>query len=278
MTKQRFGSRLGALARRLLAAALAVTAAATPAQAQTTQTQLSQGLPTRPTVVLVHGAFAESASWDGVIARLQADGFPVVAVANPLRGPGEDAAGVSALLATIEGPVVLVGHSYGGTVISAAATRARNVRALVYVAAFLPDAGETALGLSGQFPGSTLAAALAPPVALPDGGRDLYIRQDRFHEQFAADVTEELAHGMAATQRPIAEAALNEPAGEPAWRTIPSWSIYGSADRNIPAAAHAFMARRAGVRRALEIDGASHVLMVSHAREVADMIEDAAKD
>jgi pimeloyl-ACP methyl ester carboxylesterase len=263
----RFRSALRAWLRGVAAFALVSAAGAGAAQDQ----------PARSTVVLVHGAFADSSSWDGVVSRLQGAGYPVVALANPLRGPSRDADYLAALLATIDGPVVLVGHSYGGAVISAAATRSANVRALVYVAAFLPDAGETSLGLSGRFPGSTLGGTLAPPVPLPDGGHDLYIRQDRFHAQFAADVPADRARRMAAAQRPIAEAALAEPAGAPAWRTLPAWSIYGSADRNIPAAAHAFMAARAQVRRAVAIEGASHVVMVSHPREVAGVIEEAAQ-
>jgi pimeloyl-ACP methyl ester carboxylesterase len=234
-----------------------------------------QQRPAKPTIVLVHGAFAESSSWDGVIDRLSAHGYRVVAAANPLRGVEQDAAALAALLKSIEGPVVLVGHSYGGMLISAPAVQTNKVRALVYVAAFLPDAGETALGLSGQFPGSSLGATLAPAVALP-GGQDLYIEQDRFHAQFAADVPAAMAKRMAATQRPITQAALAEPAGAPGWRSISSWSIYGSADLNIPAAAHAFMADRAKVRRAVRIPGASHVVMVSHPAEVAALIEEAA--
>lgn len=235
-----------------------------------------QQRPARPTIVLVHGAFAESSSWDGVIDRLSKDGYRVIAAANPLRGVERDAGDLAALLQSIEGPVVLVGHSYGGMLISAPSVRTGKVRALVYVAAFLPDTGETALGLSGKFPGSSLGAALAPAVALPGGGKDLYIAKDRFHQQFAADVPAAMAKRMAAAQRPIAQSALEEPAGAPGWRTIPSWSIYGSADLNIPSPAHAFMAARAKVRRAIEVRGASHVVMVSHSAEVAALIEQAA--
>lgn len=235
-----------------------------------------QQRPVKPTIVLIHGAFAESSSWDSVIDRLSEHGYRVVAAANPLRGVEQDAAALAGLLKSIEGPVVLVGHSYGGMLISAPAVPTNKVRALVYVAAFLPDAGETALGLSGQFPGSSLGATLAPAVALPEGGADLYIEQDWFHAQFAADVPAAMAKRMAATQRPIAQAALAEPAGAPGWRSIPSWSIFGGADLNIPAAAHVFMADRAKVRRAVRISGASHVVMVSHPAEVAALIEEAA--
>jgi pimeloyl-ACP methyl ester carboxylesterase len=255
------------LTRFLAAIALAVGLATTARAAQN-----APAAP-KPTIVLVHGAFAESASWNGVITLLTRGGYRVVALANPLRSVSGDAAYVAAALGQIEGPVVLVGHSYGGTVISAAALGRANVRALVYVAGFIPEAGETSLGLSGQFPGSTLGGALAPPVALPGGGQDLYIRQDRFRAQFAADVPATEAVQMAATQRPVAQAALVEPSGEPAWRTIPFWSVWGSADLNIPAAAHAFMAARAHARHVLEIQGASHVVMISHPREVAAVIE-----
>ncbi|KQQ33117.1 alpha/beta hydrolase [Duganella sp. Leaf126] len=231
----------------------------------------------KPTVVLVHGAFADSSSWDGVIARLAQDGYTVVAAANPLRSVQGDGAYVAALVNSIAGPVVLVGHSYGGSVISAAATGASNVKALVYVAAFAPEAGETAVGLSGKFPGSTLGPALAPPVALADGGKDLYIQQDKFPAQFAADVPAAKARLMAAGQRPITDAALNEASPAPAWKTIPSWFIYGTGDKNIPPAALDFMAKRASSKETIVIQGASHVVMTSHPAEVARLIASAAK-
>ena len=230
----------------------------------------------KPTIVLVHGAFAESSSWDAVVGKLLADGYPVVAAANPLRGLKVDATYVAGIVEAIKGPVVLVGHSYGGAVISNAATGKSNVKALVFVAAFAPDAGESAGALSSRFPGSTLGVALAPPVPLPDSGKDLYIQQDKFHAQFAADVPERVARLMAATQRPIAEAALGEPSGAPAWKSIPSWFIYGTGDKNIPVAAQAFMAKRAGARRAVELKGASHVVMTSHPAETAKLISEAA--
>lgn len=225
-----------------------------------------------PTVVLVHGAFAESSSWNGVIDLLLAEGRPVVSAANPLRSLAGDAAAVASLLASIDGPVVLVGHSYGGMVVTEAAANAANVAGLVYVCAFAPEAGETAFELSGRFPGSTLGAALAPPVALPDGGQDLYIRGDTFHAQFAEDVPDDEATRMYATQRPVTAAALNDAAGEPAWTGIPSWFVYGERDLNIPAALHAFMAERAGARETVAIPGGSHVVMISQPRAVADVI------
>ena len=231
---------------------------------------------TRPTVVLVHGAFAESSSWNGVIAELEGDGYRVVAAPNPLRSVRSDAATVAAVVRAIEGPVVLVGHSYGGPVITEAAAGQPNVKALVYVSAFAPDVGESALTLSGKYPGSTLADALVP-VALPDGGQDLYIRPERFHAQFAADVPADQAALLAATQRPVTQAALAEPATAAAWKALPTYVIYGSADLNIPPAAMAFMAERAGARESRVVEGASHALMVSHPAEVAAMIETAAE-
>jgi len=232
--------------------------------------------PKATTVVLVHGAFAESASWDGVITKLERDGYGVVAVANPLRGVQTDAEYVGRVVASINGPVVLVGHSYGGSVISDPAAATANVKSLVFVAAFAPDAGETAADLAGRFPGSTLGQALAPPVPLPGGGHDLYINQEKFPAQFAADVPEAEAARMAATQRPIRESALNEPERAPSWKHLPSWFVYGTADRNIPPEAHAFMAERARSRGTQVVDGASHVLMISHPDNVAAVIEAAA--
>ncbi len=231
----------------------------------------------KPTVVLVHGAFADSSSWNGVIAALQHDGYSVVAAPDNLRGVRADADVVADVVKGISGPVVLVGHSYGGSVISEAAEGAANVKALVYVAAFAPEAGETALGLTGKFPGSTLGPTLAPPVPLADGGNDLYIQQTRFPAQFAADVPEPQARLMAAGQRPIAEAALSEASTAPAWKHVPSWFIYGDADRNIPPAAMKFMAQRAAARETVVVKGASHVVMVSHPTQVAQLIERAAK-
>lgn len=229
------------------------------------------------TVILVHGAFADSASWNGVVPRLQAEGLRVVSVANPLRSLHGDAAYLGHLVDSVPGPVVLVGHSYGGAVITNAATGRDNVKALVYVAAFVPDEGETALALAGRFPGGTLGEALAPPVPLGDGGKDLYIQQAKFHHQFAADVPEATAILMAATQRPIAEAALTQASGAPAWKHLPTWSIHGTADRNIPPAAMRFMSERAGVRWMIEVEDASHVVMVSHPDKVAALIIEAAR-
>ncbi|KGH45055.1 alpha/beta hydrolase [Modestobacter caceresii] len=232
---------------------------------------------TQPTVVLVHGAFAESASWGGVIARLQSAGHRTVAAANPLRSLSGDAASVKAVLDSIEGPVVLVGHSYGGAVISAAAQGNRAVTALVYVAAFAPQEGESIAELSGRYPGSTLGDTIQP-VPLADGSTDLYIRQELFHQQFAADLSAEDAALAAATQRPLSDVALNEGApADPAWQHAPSWFLVPELDRNIPPQAQRFMAERAGAHEVVELAGASHAVPVSRPDEVADAILRAVK-
>lgn len=230
----------------------------------------------KPTVVLVHGAFAESSSWNGVIKKLLSKGFPVVAAANPLRSVKGDSAYVASVLKSIQGPIILVGHSYGGSIISIAASGNSNVKALVYVAGLAPDVGETADGLVGKFPGSTLGPTLAPPILLADGGKDLYIQEEKFPLQFAADVPVADARLMAATQRPIVESAFHETSESAAWKTLPSWFIFGKLDKNIPAAAHAFMAERAGAKKVVAVEGASHVVMISHPDTVAALIVEAA--
>ncbi len=229
----------------------------------------------KPTIVLVHGAFAESSSWNGVIRHLRAAGHPVVAVANPLRSLSGDAAAVSSVLSTIDGPVVLVGHSYGGAVASNAAVGHDHVKALVFVAGFAPDRDENIGELSGKFPGGTLGETLHQ-VPQADGSVDLYIAQDKFHQQFTADVPAEQAALDAATQRPLNTVALNEGSGEPAWKTVPSWFVYPELDRNIPLEAHRFMAERAGSRRSVELAGASHAIPASQPEAVADVILEAA--
>jgi pimeloyl-ACP methyl ester carboxylesterase len=231
----------------------------------------------QPTIVLVHGAFAESASWNDLIRRLQDQGYTAIAAANPLRSVAGDAESVASIFEAVEGPIVLVGHSYGGSVISSAARDNQDLKALVYVAGFAPEEGENALELSGRFPGSTLGEALWP-VPLSDGSTDLYIRQEEYHQQFAHDVPAEQTALMAATQRPVRDVALNEASGPPAWKSIPSWFVFGELDKNIPAALHRFMAERAGAREIVEIEGASHAVGVSHPEEVADMILRALKE
>lgn len=225
----------------------------------------------RPTVVLVHGAFAESAGWDGVIGILQERGYTAIAAPNHLRSLSGDAESVASVLDSIEGPVVLVGHSYGGAVISNAALGKENVRAMVFVAAFAPEEGESIGELSGLYPGSTLGDTLKT-VPLPDGTTDFYIGQEEYHGQFAADVPAGQAALMAATQRPLRDVALNEGSGSPAWKDVPSWFVIPELDKNIPPEAQRFMADRAGAREVLEIEGASHVVGVSHPDDVADVI------
>ncbi len=229
----------------------------------------------KPTVVLVHGAFADSSSWDGVVDLLLDDDFAVLALANPLRGVRADSGYLASVLDGVPGDLVLVGHSYGGMLIANAATGNDRVKALVFVGAFAPDAGESAAELAGRYKGSTLAETLKA-VSLPDRGTDLYIAQDRYHAQFAADVSARVAKRMAATQRPIAAAALAEASETPAWRTIPSWFAFGTADRNIPVDALRFMAQRAGSQRTVELQGASHAVAASEAAAVAGLIGEAA--
>jgi pimeloyl-ACP methyl ester carboxylesterase len=243
----------------------------------TSVAQAAVPAPSDITIVLVHGAFAESSSWDEVIPKLVDRGYSVVAVANPLRGLRTDSDYVASVLGTIKGPIVLVGHSYGGSVITNAAVGHNNVKALVYVDGTAPDMGETTAGLSGQFPGGTLGPALATPVPLPDGNRDLYIMQEKYRSQFAADVSAAQAALMFATQRPVTEAALHEASGPPAWKAIPSWFIYGELDKNIPPAAHEFMAKRAGAKEIVQVKTASHVVMISHPDDVAQLIDRAAQ-
>jgi pimeloyl-ACP methyl ester carboxylesterase len=229
----------------------------------------------QPLVVLVHGAFAESASWNGVIARLHGQGIDAVAVANPLRSLSGDARYVRDVVASIGRPVVLVGHSYGGLVITEAGADNESVRALVYVSAFAPDTGDSALSLSASYPGSTLGEALVGyPVST--GGNELAIRADAFHQQFAADVGESEARLMFATQRPVTEQALSDAlSGTPAWRHVPSWFVYGDQDRNIPAAALQFEAERARARSTQVVAGGSHPVAVSRPDEVATTIVEA---
>lgn len=259
-----------------LTAGIAACALAVACTASTTHAGPTEDAP-KPTVVLVHGAFADGSSWNDVVDRLRKDRYPVVAAANPLRGPAADATTLRGLISHIAGPVVLVGHSYGGSVISTAAAGNDQVRALVYVAAFLPAPGETALGLTGKFPGSTLAGTLDPvPFTDLDGraATDLYIRQDRFRDQFAADVPADRAALAAATQRPIVESALQEPATVAAWTDKPSWAVVTTQDLNIPVAAQRFMAERA--RAHVTEVAASHSVAVSHPDVVAEVIERAA--
>ena len=229
-----------------------------------------------PTIVLVHGAFAESASWDRVIDSLQGSGHDVIAAANPLRSLAGDAAAVSDLVRTIKGPVVLVAHSYGGAVISNVDSDAGEIAGLVYVNGFAPEPGENCFQLAGMFPGSMVGEATVRPVSRSDGTTDLYIAPDSFHDVFCADLPAPQAALMATTQRPATQEALIEPSGDhPLWKDVASWFLIGEEDRIIPAALQRFEAERAGARRTLEIAGASHAAAVSQPGAVADLILEA---
>jgi pimeloyl-ACP methyl ester carboxylesterase len=226
------------------------------------------------TVVLVHGAFADASSWAGVIELLQQRGHTVVAPPNPLRGLTADSAYLTSVLAQIDGPVLLVGHSYAGAVISNAATAAGNVRGLVFVAAFAPDEGEVLGAVAASSQDSLLGPAQIPrryPTG-PAGqtATEFAVDPARLHEVFAADLSPEQAAVLAATQRPVAEAAFTDPSGPPAWRTLPSWAVVATGDKAAGTDLVRSMARRAGAE-ILELDG-SHVIMVSRPEPVADLI------
>ena len=246
---------------------------------------MSQSTPTTgtpasglPTVALVHGAFADSSGWQGVIAALTGQGIAVVAIANPLRGISSDAAYVASRVQAISGPVVLVGHSYGGAVITKAGDMADNVAGLVYVAAYAPDEGETLLSIGEQFPDNLIGPALVP-VTVPVPGSSTETQMEfsidpaQFHAVFAADLPEEQSAIMAVTQRPTADTAFGEPTTVTAWKTQPSWFAVSSADRVIDPAAERFMAQRAG-STTIEID-ASHVGFISQPGAIADLIASA---
>jgi pimeloyl-ACP methyl ester carboxylesterase len=231
----------------------------------------------KPTIVLVHGAFTESASWSSVIDLLVNAGQPAMAATNSLRGLATDAAAVGDLVRIIDGPVVLVGHSYGGAVISNVPADAGEIVGLVYVNAFAPDPGESCFSLAGLYPGSMLGPGTSRAVSRNDGTTDLYIVRDRFQELFCADVSAPQAARMAATQRPATQEALSEPSGErPLWRELPSWFLIGEDDRIIPPELQRFMAERAGAQRTVAIPGASHALPVSEPQATTDLILEAA--
>ncbi len=226
-----------------------------------------------PTIVLVHGAWADATGFDGQIRALRRRGYPTIGATNPLRSLTGDAAYVAELLRSIEGPIVLVGHSYGGAVISNAATGDDRVRALVYLNGWVPDEGESVQQLAEMNPGSLLPPALRPvPFTNPDGseGVDLYIDQDAFPAAFAGDVDPETAAVMAAAQRPPSGAALGTPSGRPAWRDVPSWYLLGTEDQAIPPATQRFMAERAGAQ--IVTVAASHASMVSEPDLATELI------
>ncbi|QAY62405.1 alpha/beta hydrolase [Xylanimonas allomyrinae] len=233
----------------------------------------------KPTIVLVHGAFADSSGWDAVAARLIERGYPVLAFPNPLRGPVTDGEYLRQFLDTVSGPVVLVGHSYGGAVITNAATGDPDVEALVYVAAYAPAEGESVAAANELGGGHTVVTdhlVLRPYPGAPAGDADAYIDPAWFHQLFAQDLPRDTARVMAASQRPGALGALLTPSGAPAWADIPSWYVVAKQDRIIPPEAERAMARRAG---ALTIEvKSSHVVMVTEPGTVTKVILDAARD
>ncbi|WP_309227435.1 alpha/beta fold hydrolase [Micromonospora thermarum] len=230
--------------------------------------------------MLVHGGFADATnSWEGEVKRLQDQGYPVVAPANPLRGLATDSAYLASVLDSIEGPIVLVGHSYGGAVITNAAANDPDVKALVYIAAFVPDTGESLGELISKYPGSEIEAALNHvPYPNPDGstGTDLYLKADKFRAVFAADLPESTTTVMSATQRPFSAQAFADPTQGVAWRTIPSWGLVATADKAIPADLQRFEYNRAGARKIVEVEGASHSVMASQPGAVTKLITEAA--
>lgn len=229
----------------------------------------------KPTVVLIHGAFADASSWDSAVARLEADGYQVIAPAVPLRGLASDAAYVTSLVRSINGPVVLVGHSYGGAVATeVAANDPKQIKAIVYAAGFIPAAGENVLQLSNKFPGSLLGPATSYTVNVP-GGTDLYIKSGDFHAAFAADRTPAQAAVAAATQRPITQAAASEPAAASVPAGIPLYEIVAGQDKMIPPAAERFMAQRAGAT--IYTVNSAHDMPVSHPQIIVSVIERAVR-
>jgi pimeloyl-ACP methyl ester carboxylesterase len=228
----------------------------------------------RPTVVLVHGAFADGSSWNEVIKRLQAQGVQVTAPANPLRGISIDSAYIGSLLEQIPGPVLVVAHSYGGAVITNAATNANNVLGLVYVAAFAPDEGEPLGAIASNSKDSVVVPTLIP-LQDPTGegeetATEFTIDPEKFHEVFAFDLSEEQTALMAATQRPLSESVFSEPTGVPAWQKLPSWAVVSSGDKVVGTDAVRSMAERAGAT-ITEAEG-SHVIMMSQPEIVTDVI------
>jgi pimeloyl-ACP methyl ester carboxylesterase len=228
----------------------------------------------RPTIVLVHGAFADASSWNGVIERLQQQGYTVIAPANPLRGVAADAAYLASLLGQLDGPVLLGGHSYGGAVITNAATNAANVVGLVYVAAFAPDEGEMLGEVENQSKDSILNSALVQ-YSYPAGPDEetqveFAINPALLREAFAADLPPEVTAVMAATQRPVAAAAFSDPSRAPAWKKLPSWAVVATGDKAAGADVVRSMAQRADAD-IVEVEG-SHVIMISQPQAVTDHI------
>src|SRR6266496_941883 len=235
----------------------------------------------KPSIVLVHGAWADGSSWSRVVGLLQVQGYTVYVPPNPLRGLASDSAYIASFLQTISGPIILVGHSYGGAVITNAATGNPNVKALVYIDAFAPDQGESLATLSSvpPPPGESPSCVSGDPtqvfnfVPLTGGDVDLYIKPSLFPSCFANDLPPNEGAVLASTQRPFALSALSQTSGVPAWKTIPSVYLVGTIDRAIPPFAQLFMAHRANAT-IVEVRG-SHLVMISHPRAVADLINQA---
>ena len=223
-----------------------------------------------PTIVLVHGAFADASGFRPLYDSLLEEDVKVIAPPNPLRGlSGGDGDYIKKVIAEIDGPVLLVGHSYGGSVITAAGT-GENVVGLVYISGFAPDEGENLTDLQSKFP----APAIIPYIVeheLPDGGKEFTLAPEGFHETFCADLPAADAAFYAISQRPLAGVALTEAAGTPAWRSRPVWAVLGTADKCIDPGVHRFSYDRMGAK-VTEIEGASHVVMVSHPKEVAEIV------
>jgi pimeloyl-ACP methyl ester carboxylesterase len=229
-----------------------------------------------PTVVLVHGAFADASSWNGVITRLQAKGVPVTAPPNPLRGIVADSAYTASVFEQIEGPVLAVGHSYGGAVITNAATDAKNVVGLVYVAAFAPEEGETLGAASAGSKDSVLNSALVTrryPTGNGGSATESSVDPPKVREAFAGDLSDEQVALIGATQRPVSEFAFSEPSGPPAWKDRPSWAVVATGDKAAGTDVVRSMAERAGAK-ITELEG-SHVIMVSQPQAVTDVILEA---
>ncbi|MFB7915814.1 alpha/beta fold hydrolase [Streptomyces sp. NPDC056061] len=225
----------------------------------------------KPTVVLVHGAFADSSSWNGVIERLQRRGYTVMAPANPLRGLYSDSAYIASVLKTVKGPIVLAGHSYGGAVISTAAARNSQVKALIYINAQMPDVGESGMSLSARFPSALGTATTSVPYRTADGGgTDLYLKRDKVHPVFANCLPENRADLLGVTQRPAATTAFSETAKVAAWKEIPSWALVGRQDMTISPQQQRFEAERAH-SHTQEIDSC-HVSLIARPDAVADLI------
>jgi pimeloyl-ACP methyl ester carboxylesterase len=273
---------LPALLAVVLAAMLAIAPGrATPAGASTGAAAAGGGHSAKPVIVLEHGAWADASSWSSVISQLQRRGFTVYAPPNPLRGLPQDSAYLHQFLtqnAALQGqPIVLVGHSYGGAVITNAAVGDPDVRALVYVDAFIPDEGDTIGSLASAQPGSCLGGAdVFNPVPYPGGPPgdvDLYIKPDLVPGCFATGLAASQAAVIAATQRPLAASAFTEPSGPPAWKTLPSWAVIGTADQVIPPAELTFMARRAGAH--ITDVNAGHLSLISDPSVVTRVILEA---